>query len=78
MISRLLLLIAKTKTAQYSNFSYFLNFCLLYDVLVLCEDSTILLLDDLQPKEAPSQKYRQISFYGSAAPSKISFSLFCN
>ncbi|XP_078312164.1 WD repeat-containing protein 11-like [Crassostrea virginica] len=36
--------------------------------IFLCEDSTILLLDDLQPKEAPSQKYRQISFYGSKGP----------
>ena len=76
MIIHLFLLNAKT--AQYSNFSLFPYFLSTICCLVLCEDSTILLLDDLQQKEAPSQKYRQISFYGSTGPSKSSFSLFCN
>ncbi|XP_048744996.2 WD repeat-containing protein 11-like isoform X2 [Ostrea edulis] len=38
------------------------------NAVFLCEDSNILLVEDLHPKAAPSQKYRRISFYGTAGP----------
>lgn len=40
------------------------------NAIFLCDDSSILMIDDLQPRAAPSQKYRRINFYGATGPSK--------
>ncbi|XP_062567423.1 WD repeat-containing protein 11-like isoform X2 [Saccostrea cucullata] len=39
------------------------------NAIFLCEDSNILLIEDLHPKTPPSQKYKRISFYGANGPS---------